>query len=65
MKEEKGTEVGGKAFHDMLDVDTLRCHLSPSKVAVWRIKRTQTRLSALAANVLAGEGLIDFSDLKL
>ena len=65
MKEEKGTETGGKAFHDMLKVDTLRCALAPSRVAVWRLKRTKTRLSALAANVLASEGLIDFADLKL
>jgi hypothetical protein len=48
-----------------LDVDTLRCTLTPSRVAVWRVKRTKTRLSALAANVLASEGLIDFADLKL
>jgi UDP:flavonoid glycosyltransferase YjiC (YdhE family) len=65
MKEENGTEVGGKAFHDLLQVDALRCALAPSRVAVWRVKRTQTRLSALAANVLASEGLIDFADLKL
>lgn len=65
IKEEKGCEVGGKAFHDMLDVDNLRCLLVPSKVAVWRVKRTKTRLSALAANVLATEGYLDFADLKL
>jgi UDP:flavonoid glycosyltransferase YjiC (YdhE family) len=65
IKEEKGTEVGGKAFHDLLDVDSLRCSLAPSRAAAWRLKRTQTRLSALAANVLASEGLLDFADLKL
>lgn len=65
IKEENGTEVGGKSFHDLLDVDTLRCTLAPSRVAVWRVKRTQTRLSAFAANVLASEGLLDFADLKL
>ena len=65
IKEENGCEVGGKAFHDMLHVDDLRCTLSPSRVAVWRVKRTQTRLSALAANVLSGAGLLDFADLKL
>ena len=65
IKEEKGTEVGGKAFHDLLDVDTLRSTLAPSRVAVWRVKRTQTRLSAFAANVLATEGVLDFADLKL
>lgn len=65
IKEEEGSEVGGKSFHDFLDVDNLRCSLAPSRVAVWRIKRTETRLSAFAANVLAGEGLLDFADLKL
>lgn len=65
IKEEEGCEVGGKAFHDHLKVDELRCSLAPSRVAIWRIKRTGTKLSALAANVLAGEGLLDFSHLKL
>ncbi|TVY28311.1 Sterol 3-beta-glucosyltransferase [Lachnellula hyalina] len=65
IKEEKGNEVGAKSFHDMLGVDNLRCSLAPNRTAVWRIKRTQTRLSAFAANVLANEGLLDFADLKL
>lgn len=65
IKEEKGNEIGAKSFHDMLEVDNLRCSLAPSRVAVWRIKRTKTRLSAFAANVLADEGLLDFADLKL
>jgi hypothetical protein len=65
IKEEKGSEQGGKSFHDMLDVDNLRCSLSPSRVAVWQVKRTKTRLSALAAAVLADQGLLDFADLQL
>jgi len=65
IKEEKGNEIGAKSFHDMLDVNNLRCSLAPNRVAVWRVKRTQTRLSAFAANVLANEGLLDFADLKL
>jgi len=65
IKEEIGTEEGGKSFHDQLDTDIMRCSLAPNRVAVWRIKRTQTKLSALAANVLASEELISFSDLKL
>lgn len=65
IKEEKGTEVGAKSFHDNLDIDTMRCTLAPSRIAVWRVKRTQTRLSAFAANVLASEGMLDFADLKL
>ncbi|TVY94242.1 Sterol 3-beta-glucosyltransferase [Lachnellula willkommii] len=65
IKEEKGNEIGAKSFHDMLGVDNLRCCLAPNRTAVWRIKRTQTRLSAFAANILANEGLLDFADLKL
>jgi len=63
--QENGTEIGAKSFHDHLDCNTLRCSLAPTRVAVWRVKRTQIRLSALAATVLANEGLLDFADLKL
>ncbi|RDW73139.1 putative glucosyl glucuronosyl protein [Coleophoma cylindrospora] len=65
IREEKGTEVGGKSFHDHLEVNNLRCSLLPSRVAVWRIKRTETRLSALAATVLASENMLNFGDLTL
>lgn len=62
---EKGSEQGAQTFHQFLDVDELRCTLAPSRVAVWRLKRTDVRLSALAATVLGNEGLLDFKDLKL
>ena len=62
---EKGSHVGAQSFHQFLDVDKLRCSLAPSRAAVWRIKRTQARLSAMAACTLAQEGLLDFNDLKL
>ncbi|EME46412.1 glycosyltransferase family 1 protein [Dothistroma septosporum NZE10] len=62
---ENGRELGAQSFHQFLDVDKLRCSLAPSRPAVWRIKRTQARLSALAACTLAQEGLLDFNDLKL
>ncbi|KAI5367462.1 putative UDP-glucuronosyl/UDP-glucosyltransferase, ubiquitin interacting [Septoria linicola] len=62
---EKGNHVGAQSFHQFLDVDKLRCSLAPSRTAVWRIKRTQARLSAMAACTLAQEGLLDFNDLKL
>ncbi|KFY41168.1 hypothetical protein V494_03176 [Pseudogymnoascus sp. VKM F-4513 (FW-928)] len=65
ISKEKGSEVGGKSFHDHLDWNSLRCSLAPNRVAVWQVKKTQTRLSALAATVLANEGLLNFSDLKL
>ena len=62
---EKGSDVGAQSFHQNLDVDKLRCTVAPSKAAVWRLKRTQVRLSALAACTLANEGLLSFEDLKL
>ena len=62
---EKGTHTGAQSFHDKLDVDSLRCLVAPSRVAVWRVKRTTIRLSAFAATTLANEGILDFNNLKL
>ena len=62
---EHGNEAGAESFHKQLHMDTLRCSLDPTKVAVWRIRHTDIRLSALGAHVLGNEGLVDFGDLKL
>ena len=62
---EKGTETGAQSFHDKLDVDSMRCLVSPSRAAVWRVKRTTIRLSAFAATTLFNENLLDFNNLKL
>ncbi|EMC98969.1 glycosyltransferase family 1 protein [Baudoinia panamericana UAMH 10762] len=62
---ERGSDIGAQSFHQFLDVDKLRCNVSPSRAAVWRLKRTQVRLSAMAACTLANEGLLDFNDIKL
>lgn len=63
--QEKGCDVGAQSFHQHLNVDEMRCSILPYRAAVWRVKRTNTRLSALAAVVLSNEGLLSFSDLKL
>ncbi|KAH0559844.1 hypothetical protein GP486_003641 [Trichoglossum hirsutum] len=65
ISQEQGSKEGAKSFHDMLDPDSLRCSLAPSRTAVWRVKKTNIRLSALAATVLNNEGLLDFQHLKL
>jgi UDP:flavonoid glycosyltransferase YjiC (YdhE family) len=65
VKSEDGTEGGAQSFHKQLKLETLRCSLCPKRAAVWRVKRTNIRLSALAATVLGNEGLLNFSDLKL
>ena len=62
---ERGSDTGAQSFHQYLEVDRLRCTLAPSRSAVWRIKRTQVRLSAFAACTLANADLVDFHDLKL
>ena len=62
---EKGTDVGARSFHDKLNVDAMRCLVSPSRVAVWRVKRTTIRLSTFAATTLFNENLLDFNNLKL
>ncbi|KAK5278862.1 hypothetical protein LTR40_008586, partial [Exophiala xenobiotica] len=65
IKSEKGTDTGAESFHKQLHLSDLRCSLAPKRAAVWRVKRTDIRLSPLAAVVLSSEGLLDFSDLKL
>lgn len=64
IREEKGADVGGKSFHQFLNTDNMRCSLAPSRVAVWRVRRTQTRLSTLAAAILVEEHVLKYSDLK-
>ncbi|KAK4176126.1 family 1 putative glycosyltransferase [Triangularia setosa] len=65
IRAEKGADVGGKTFHQFLNTDNMRCSLAPSRVAVWRVRRTHVRLSALAAAVLVREGWLKYTDLKL
>lgn len=65
IKSEQGNQTGAKTFHDSLDLKTMRCELSPKRVAAWRVKRTHFRLSPFAATTLSNEGLLDFADLKL
>lgn len=62
---ERGSDMGAQSFHQNLDLDKLRCTLAPSRSAVWRVKRTQVKLSAFAASTLANANLLDFHDLKL
>ncbi|KAJ4375664.1 hypothetical protein N0V86_007197 [Didymella sp. IMI 355093] len=65
IKQENGSQSGAQSFHQMLNYDDLRCAVVSNRPAVWRVKRTQVKLSAKAATVLAQEGEIDFKELKL
>jgi len=62
---ERGSEKGAHLFHQHLTPDRLRCTLAPSRAAVWRVKRTQVRLSAFAVCTLTNANLLDLADLKL
>ncbi|KAL9089254.1 MAG: hypothetical protein Q9165_005822 [Trypethelium subeluteriae] len=62
---EKGSDNGAISFHQMLNVDKLRCSLCPQRAAVWRVRRTDATLSALAATTLSNAGLLNFNELKL
>ncbi|KAI1323555.1 hypothetical protein F5Y16DRAFT_336233 [Xylariaceae sp. FL0255] len=65
IREERGADVGGQCFHKHIDIDQLRCAIVPSRVAVWRVRRSKLRLSALAAATLVNSGYLQYSDLKL
>jgi UDP:flavonoid glycosyltransferase YjiC (YdhE family) len=65
ISQEKGIDVGGKSFHDHLDIAAIRCSLLPSRPAVWRVRKTNIRLCALAAAVLLDAGIIEYRFLKL
>ncbi|KAF2182548.1 glycosyltransferase family 1 protein [Zopfia rhizophila CBS 207.26] len=65
ISQERGDQKGAQSFHQMLRYDDLRCSVAPSRPAVWRVKRTQVRLSTMAATVLVQEGELNFNELKL
>lgn len=65
IKQESGAERGAESFHKQLAPHNIRCSVCPDRVAVWRVRRTDIRLSALAAAVLGNQGLLSFEDLKL
>lgn len=65
IKQERGAENGADSFHKQLAPHNIRCSICPDRVAVWRVRKTDIRLSALAATVLGNQGLLNFEDLKL
>lgn len=61
---EDGRETAADDFHKGLSLDTIKCDLSPSRTAVWRVSKTRIKLSAFAATVLANAGILNMNDLK-
>lgn len=62
---ERGSDDGAKSFHDRLPLGVMGCSMVPYRAAVWRVPRTDIKLSVLAAAVLRKEKLLDFLKLKL
>lgn len=51
--------------YDVLSPTTVRCALATSHIAAWRVKKSDLKISALAAAVLINEGLLTFKDLQM
>lgn len=62
---ENGAVDAAASFHQSLNYDSMRCLLSPSRVAVWRLRGTNLRLSGLATATLVDNGFLKLSDVKL
>lgn len=65
INKETGAETATSLFYSHLPLRRMHCSLSPNRLAVWRISKTNIRLSAMAAAVLAREGLLQLDDLRL
>ncbi|KAK3686268.1 hypothetical protein LTR37_019991 [Vermiconidia calcicola] len=67
-KEGDGAENAVKSFHRSLPLagrHSMRCSLLQDHVAVWQLRKSSLRLSALAAELLQQQGKIKYNDLKL
>jgi hypothetical protein len=65
IKEETGAKTAAKFFHETKQMQDTGCFLCPDQVAVYRLRRTNIRLSALATAILIDHGILHPSHLKL
>ncbi len=65
IESEYGADRSASNFHQHLEVEMLRCSLDPSRNAVWKVRRSNIRVSAFCATVLIDAGLLRFKDLNL
>jgi hypothetical protein len=67
-REGDGAENACRAFHRGLVLqgkDSMRCSILPDRTAVWQMKKTGLRLSAVAAEMLVERGLVSWKKLRL
>lgn len=63
-----GAENACRSFHKHLTLQgshSMRCSILEDEVAAWHLKHTNIRLSAVAADIIAGRGLVPWRKLKL
>ncbi|KAI1213308.1 glycosyltransferase family 1 protein [Annulohypoxylon truncatum] len=63
-----GAKNAVRAFHRSLNLsgeNSMRCSILDDHVAVWRVRHTDLKLSALAADVVVNHGLIPWRKLRL
>lgn len=65
IKEETGAKTAAKFFHETKQMQDVGCFLCPDQVAVYRLRRTNIRLSALATAILIDHGKLHPQHLKL
>ena len=67
-EEGNGAKNAVKSFHRSLPLrgeNSMRCSMLNDRVAVWQLKKTRARLSALSAEILVGEKKLKWQDLRL
>lgn len=52
-------------FEKRLEIDGMRCHLCPERLAIWLDKQTGAHLSGFAACTLVDQRLLDVEQLRL
>ena len=67
-KEGDGAENAVDSFHRSLPLEgdhSMRCGIFPDRVAVWKVKHTNMRLSALVADLLVQNKQMQWTDVEL
>ncbi|KAK7908727.1 hypothetical protein PG985_016030 [Apiospora marii] len=63
-----GAKNAVKSFHNHLALsgeESMRCSILSDRVAVWKVKGTSIKLSAVAADILVEKGLLSWRRLRL
>lgn len=68
MNAENGVGTAAQSFSKNLPIQSLRCDIIPTELAVWRYEKTQKKsiqLSSKAVSILVAQKKINVKDLKL